>query len=123
MNALLVLRPAGRDDVTGIEKLTADDSCVRWDGLTRLTAELLASRWRTRQFLQCLIQIAESKGALRGYSDVYQVSQKLIRLHGVANDVETVSSLIDWTRNETQSQVRTFRLVFPPLKKAEPYSR
>ena len=96
--------PVGPDDVVGIEELTADDSCVRWGGLTRLTTEQLTDRLRKPQFLQAFIRVAESKNGLHGYSDVYQVSPKLNRLYGVATDVKVAGTLIDWTCNEAQSQ-------------------
>ena len=104
MSAFVTLRPVGADDVGGIEQLAADDSCVRWGGLTRLTAEMLVDRWQKPQFLQSLIQVAESTNGLLGYSDVYQVSPKLVRFHGVATDVEVAGSLIDGTRNDIESQ-------------------
>ncbi len=104
MNAFANLRPVGPDDLAGIEKLTADDTCFRWGGLTRLTEELITDRWRKPQFLKGFIRIAESKNGLHGYSDVYQVSPKLIRFHGVASVVEAADSLIEWTCDETQRQ-------------------
>ena len=104
MNALATLRAVGPDDVAGIAELTANDACVRWGGLIRLTEELLTDRWREPQFDRTFIQIAESKDGLHGYSDLYQVSPKLVRFHGIATDLEVAHSLIDWTCNKAVSQ-------------------
>ena len=99
-----MLRPVEQRDLTGIENLAADDESIRWGGLSYRTSEKITDRWRQPQITRSFIRVAESKGVLRGYSDIYQVSQKLVRSYGIAENLGVAESLVDWTCNKAVSQ-------------------
>lgn len=109
MTASPTIRPAGKEDSSAIENLTAHHECLQWGGLPPLTAHLLADRWRQPNVIQTFIQVVETDSGLQGYSDIYQVSLKLARFHGVATDVAVAASLFDWTCDKTSSQGMTLQ--------------
>lgn len=92
------------DDAAAIESLLSNIDCVRWGGLGHLSANQLSVRWRKPGITQTSIRVVETDGVLQGYSDLYQVSDKLARIHGIATNIESGTSLIDWTRDKAMSQ-------------------
>ena len=90
-----------------IEQLSSNIECIQWGGLGHLTADLLSERWQEPKMARTFIRVVETDRGLQGYSDVYQVSDKLARFHGIASDVEGAALLIDWTYDETVSQGMT----------------
>ncbi|MCY3858927.1 MAG: GNAT family N-acetyltransferase [Gammaproteobacteria bacterium] len=90
------IRAVKRDDLTAIENLSSDVACVRWGGIPHLNELLIADRWKKPSFTREFIQVFETDRGLQGYSDVYQITPKLSRIHGIASNVEVATSLIDW---------------------------
>ena len=109
MTASTTIRPAGKDDPSAIENLALHVECVQWGGLPPLTAHLLNARWRQPNVTQTFIQVVEGDSGLQGYSDVYQVSPKLARFHGLATDVVVATLLIDWTCDEAANHGMTLQ--------------
>ena len=56
-----------------------------------------------------LIQVAETAGGVQGYSDIYQVSTKLERFHGIASNLDTTRALIGRTSSEATRRAVTLQ--------------
>lgn len=104
MTAHLSLRPALQEDLAAIESLAAEMGCIRWGW--RLTAKLLAERWR--ELSPTLIRVAEAASLVQGYGDISQASPTVSRwFHGIASDVQTARALIDWACQDPASRSTT----------------
>lgn len=104
MTASPLLRPGRPEDLSAIEDLAADTGCIRWGWLPRLTADLLAERWRQSKVPAALFQVAETADRVQGYTDIYRASSKLATLVGIATNLDVARALIGWACDETASR-------------------
>lgn len=109
MTAFEATRSVEWNDRTVIENLSSNIACVRWGGVPHLTEQLLTERWQNPSYIGALTQVAETENGIQGYTDVYQVTPKLSRFHGIASNVETAARLIDWMCKKALSQGMTLQ--------------